>query len=51
MTLLELMVEHPEIGIAGPRLEQPDGTFDHASRRSFPTLLERSATSAGSAGG
>jgi N-acetylglucosaminyl-diphospho-decaprenol L-rhamnosyltransferase len=38
-TLLELMDEHPEIGIAGPRLEQPDGTFDHASRRSFPTVL------------
>ena len=38
-TLLELMEEHPEVGIAGPRLEQPDGTFDHASRRSFPTLL------------
>ncbi len=38
-TLLELMEEHPEIGIAGPRLEQPDGTFDHASRRSFPTVL------------
>jgi len=38
-TLLELMEEHPEIGIAGPRLERPDGTFDHASRRSFPTLL------------
>jgi len=38
-TLLELMEEHSEIGIAGPRLELPDGTFDHASRRSFPTLL------------
>ena len=37
--LLELMEEHADIGIAGPRLEQPDGTFDHASRRSFPTLL------------
>jgi GT2 family glycosyltransferase len=38
-TLLRVLDEHPEIGIAGPRLEQPDGTFDHASRRSFPTLL------------
>jgi len=37
--LLRLMEEHSEIGIAGPRLERPDGTFDHASRRSFPTLL------------
>jgi GT2 family glycosyltransferase len=38
-TLLGLMEERPEVGIAGPRLERPDGTFDHASRRSFPTLL------------
>jgi hypothetical protein len=34
-----LMDERPEIGISGPRLEQEDGTFDHASRRSFPTPL------------
>jgi hypothetical protein len=33
------MAEHRDIGIAGPRLEQPDGSFDHASRRSFPTVL------------
>jgi hypothetical protein len=33
------MDERPEIGISGPRLEQEDGTFDHASRRSFPTPL------------
>jgi GT2 family glycosyltransferase len=26
-------------GMAGPRLELPDGSFDHASRRSFPTPL------------
>lgn len=38
-TLLELMEAHPEVGIAGCRLERPDGTFDHASRRNFPTLL------------
>ena len=37
--LLELMEAEPSVGIAGCRLEQPDGTFDHASRRSFPTLL------------
>jgi GT2 family glycosyltransferase len=37
--LLDLMEAHPEIGIAGCRLERPDGSFDHASRRSFPTLL------------
>lgn len=38
-TLLRVLEEHPEAGIAGPRLERPDGSFDHASRRSFPTLL------------
>jgi GT2 family glycosyltransferase len=30
---------HPEVGMAGPRLELDDGSFDHASRRSFPTPL------------
>jgi GT2 family glycosyltransferase len=37
--LLELMRERPEVGIAGCRLERADGSFDHASRRSFPTVL------------
>ena len=37
--LLELMRERPEVGIAGCRLERPDGSFDHASRRSFPTVI------------
>ena len=37
--LLDLMAERTEVGIAGPRLELPDGSFDHASRRSFPTPL------------
>ena len=37
--LLEVMRERPEVGIAGCRLERPDGSFDHASRRSFPTPL------------
>jgi len=36
--LLELMEARPEIGICGPRLERPDGSFDHAARRSFPTI-------------
>ena len=30
---------HPEVAVAGPRLERPDGSFDHAARRSFPTPL------------
>ena len=38
-SMLELMEAHPKVGIAGPRLEQADGSFDHASRRSFPTPL------------
>jgi hypothetical protein len=37
--MLELMESNPKIGISGCRLELPDGTFDHASRRSFPTPL------------
>jgi hypothetical protein len=38
-TLLELMDARPEIGLAGPKLVQADGTLDHAARRSFPTPL------------
>ena len=37
--LIELMESRPELGISGCRLERPDGTFDHASRRSFPTAV------------
>jgi N-acetylglucosaminyl-diphospho-decaprenol L-rhamnosyltransferase len=37
--MLELMERRPELGISGCRLELPDGTFDHAARRSFPTPL------------
>jgi GT2 family glycosyltransferase len=36
--LIELMEQHPGIGIAGCRLVRPDGSFDHAARRSFPTI-------------
>ncbi len=36
-TLLGLMNSDRRIGIAGCRLVQEDGTFDHAARRSFPT--------------
>ena len=35
--LLRLMADDSRIGIAGCRLVQEDGTFDHAARRSFPT--------------
>ena len=35
--LLRLMDADRRIGIAGCRLVQEDGTFDHAARRSFPT--------------
>ena len=37
--LVDVMEAHPEVGIAGPRLELEDGSLDHASRRSFPTPL------------
>jgi N-acetylglucosaminyl-diphospho-decaprenol L-rhamnosyltransferase len=37
--MLALMKQNPKIGISGCRLELPDGTFDHAARRSFPTPL------------
>jgi N-acetylglucosaminyl-diphospho-decaprenol L-rhamnosyltransferase len=37
--MLELMDARPEVGMAGPRLELEDGSFDHAARRSFPTPL------------
>ena len=36
-TLLRLMDAKDRVGIAGCRLVQEDGTFDHAARRSFPT--------------
>ncbi|HEY3577166.1 MAG TPA: glycosyltransferase family 2 protein [Gaiellaceae bacterium] len=36
-TLLHLLNDQPRIGIAGCKLVQEDGTFDHAARRSFPT--------------
>jgi N-acetylglucosaminyl-diphospho-decaprenol L-rhamnosyltransferase len=37
--LCELMDARSEVGMAGPRLELDDGSFDHAARRSFPTPL------------
>lgn len=38
-TVLGVLERQPEVGMAGPRLELDDGSFDHASRRSFPTPL------------
>jgi GT2 family glycosyltransferase len=35
--MVNLLEEDHDVGIAGCRLERPDGTFDHAAKRSFPT--------------
>lgn len=37
--LVELMDSRPDVGICGCRLELEDGSFDHAAKRSFPTVL------------
>jgi N-acetylglucosaminyl-diphospho-decaprenol L-rhamnosyltransferase len=37
--MLELMEAMPEVGMSSCRLAQPDGTFDHAAKRSFPSPL------------
>ncbi len=37
--LLHLMEANPQVGMAGCKLELEDGSIDHASARSFPTLL------------
>lgn len=34
--LIEVLAADPEIGLISPRLEQIDGTFDHASKRNSP---------------
>lgn len=36
---VQSMLERPQVGMVGCRLVQPDGTFDHAAKRSFPTPL------------
>ncbi|WP_298461433.1 glycosyltransferase family 2 protein [uncultured Cellulomonas sp.] len=38
--LLDLLGSRPDIGMVGCRLEQSDGTFDHAAKRSFPSALQ-----------
>jgi hypothetical protein len=37
--MVRLMQKRPDIGMSTCRLAQPDGTLDHASKRSFPTPL------------
>ena len=37
--LIEVMDEHPEVGICGPVLTRPNGGLDHAASRHFPTPL------------
>jgi GT2 family glycosyltransferase len=38
-SLLAVLEADPRTAVIGPRLEREDGSFDHASRRSFPTPL------------
>jgi len=37
--MLDVMRERPDVGMSSCRLAQPDGTLDHAAKRSFPTPL------------
>jgi GT2 family glycosyltransferase len=37
--LVEVLEQHPEVGMIGPELVREDGSLDHAGRRSFPTVL------------
>jgi|SRR5262245_30837368 len=37
--VIAVLEGHPAVGVAGPRLLRPDGSFDHAAKRSFPTPL------------
>lgn len=37
--MLDVMAAHPGAGVSGCRLVRPDGTFDHATKRSAPDLL------------
>ena len=38
-TALAAIESDPEVAVVGPRLVRPDGTMDHAARRSFPTPI------------
>jgi N-acetylglucosaminyl-diphospho-decaprenol L-rhamnosyltransferase len=37
--LVEVLEDHPQVGMIGPELVREDGSLDHAGRRSFPTVL------------
>jgi N-acetylglucosaminyl-diphospho-decaprenol L-rhamnosyltransferase len=37
--VIAVLEEHPEVAVVGPRLERPDGSLDHASKRGFPTPM------------
>ena len=41
--LAAVLDARPEVAVVGPRLVRPDGSFDHAARRSFPTILGAAA--------
>lgn len=45
--LISLMETSPAVGICGPKLVRPNGSFDHASKRSFPTPVGALAHFAG----
>lgn len=36
---LAALAEHSDAAVVGVRLVRPDGSFDHAAKRSFPTLV------------
>jgi N-acetylglucosaminyl-diphospho-decaprenol L-rhamnosyltransferase len=36
--LLEILEEQHEVAVVGPQLVREDGSFDHASKRAFPTI-------------
>jgi GT2 family glycosyltransferase len=45
--MVELMRSRPDVGMSSCRLARPDGTLDHAAKRSFPTPLGALAHFAG----
>ena len=48
--MVGVMRERPDVAVASCRLVKRDGTFDHASKRSFPTPLSALAQFSGVAG-